>query len=50
MGCLVRAHFPPSDLLPRLCTNLENTSWLISLVLNGLATALLAHKAWYALP
>ncbi|KZV88805.1 hypothetical protein EXIGLDRAFT_696317 [Exidia glandulosa HHB12029] len=45
-GCLVQAKFPESDALPRLCTNLENASWTISLILNAVGTALLARLAW----
>ncbi|KZV84827.1 hypothetical protein EXIGLDRAFT_776137 [Exidia glandulosa HHB12029] len=45
IGCLVHSDFPSSDLLPRLCTNFENVSWVISLIFNGLATVLLARLA-----
>lgn len=46
VGCLVHADFALSNDLPQLCTNLENTSWVISLVFNGMATLLLARIAW----
>ncbi|EJD46397.1 hypothetical protein AURDEDRAFT_113701 [Auricularia subglabra TFB-10046 SS5] len=46
IGCLVNADFAASGDLPRACTHLENTSWLLSLVFNGTATALLARILW----
>ncbi|EJD43896.1 hypothetical protein AURDEDRAFT_137608 [Auricularia subglabra TFB-10046 SS5] len=46
IGCLVHADFALTGDLPQLCTNLENSSWVISLVFNGMATLLLARIAW----
>ncbi|KZV82444.1 hypothetical protein EXIGLDRAFT_843707 [Exidia glandulosa HHB12029] len=44
IGCLAHAEFPIYD-SPRLCTELENVSWLLSLTFNGFATVMFALLA-----
>ncbi|KZV93237.1 hypothetical protein EXIGLDRAFT_768249 [Exidia glandulosa HHB12029] len=46
IGCLSHAHFPAPEFLPPLCSTLENASWVFSLALNALSTAILSRIAW----
>lgn len=46
-GCIAHANFPEDEALPRLCNELGNSGWVVSLAFNGLATALLARIALY---
>ncbi|EJD40369.1 hypothetical protein AURDEDRAFT_187019, partial [Auricularia subglabra TFB-10046 SS5] len=42
IGCLLKADFEPSPRLLHICIRLENSSWVLSLVFNALATLFLA--------
>lgn len=46
IGCLINARFKPAPALLSICTRLENSSWVLSLVFNSLATLFLARLAW----
>ncbi|KZV90354.1 hypothetical protein EXIGLDRAFT_770921 [Exidia glandulosa HHB12029] len=46
VGCLVHTNFPSPDDLPKTCTNLGNTAWLLSLVFNAICTCILARTTW----
>lgn len=46
LGCIVHNNFALGAQLPKLCEDLENSSWTISLAFNAIATVLMAHVAW----
>ncbi|KZV87946.1 hypothetical protein EXIGLDRAFT_751960 [Exidia glandulosa HHB12029] len=46
VGCLIHTNFPSPDDLPKTCTNLGNTAWLLSLTFNAICTGILARMTW----
>ncbi|KZW03190.1 hypothetical protein EXIGLDRAFT_725651 [Exidia glandulosa HHB12029] len=46
LGCLSQNDFALGAQLPKLCPDLENASWTISLALNAISTVLMARIAW----